>query len=133
MMMRMTSWLSVTPSSASEMISGMRAKDITHDSAAETPTRSMTMAVVRAASSRMPRQVLDLERAVGEAQHQAVHHRDGRGLGGGEPAGEDAADDDDDHQQRGHGAPEDAGAPARSVGCAGGAQLGVLAGVDVRR
>jgi len=48
--MRMTVPLSVRPSTASEMRSGIRANDMKKDSAVETPTSSMTIAVVRAAS-----------------------------------------------------------------------------------
>src|SRR5690606_36995178 len=46
MMMRTTTLESVKPSTASEMMSGIRAKLMTKDSAVETATSSMTMAVV---------------------------------------------------------------------------------------
>ena len=53
MMMRTTTLESVKPSTASEMMSGIRAKLMTKDSAVETATSSMTMAVVRPASTRI--------------------------------------------------------------------------------
>ena len=45
--------LSVNPRTRSEMRSGIRAKDMTNDSAVETATSSMTIAVVRPASMRI--------------------------------------------------------------------------------
>ena len=52
-------------------------------------------------------QVLDLDLAVDEQAHdQAVHHGDGRRLGGGEDAAVDAAQDDDGHQKAPEGGAE---------------------------
>ena len=50
-----------------------------------------------------PRQVLEGEALVDQAQHGGIGHGHGGGLGGGEHALHDAHDDDDDEQQGGNG------------------------------
>lgn len=50
MMTRIATGLVVSPSRASDTSSGIRANDMTKDRADDTPTRSITIAVVRDAS-----------------------------------------------------------------------------------
>ena len=64
------------------------------------------------------RQVADVEIAVDDDRdEEPVDHGDGGGLGGRDPAAEDAAEDQDRHEQRGGGADEGRATVRRAWWC----------------